>query len=73
MIAPLFDRCMLCGRPVRRQGEILCLFHDFQAQIELGAERMRARVRMGQGRRTLTNGIKRLSVAAIRNSQPKGE
>lgn len=47
MIAPIFDRCMLCGRPTRKPGEPLCIFHDFQALIELGAERMRGRLRGG--------------------------
>lgn len=45
MIEPLFgDRCILCGRPVRKPGERLCIYHDIQFLIAQGAERMRERV-----------------------------
>ncbi len=53
MIAPLFDTCMLCGRPVRRAGERLCVYHDIQFLINQGPERLRERVRKA-GRRVQT-------------------
>jgi hypothetical protein len=43
------DRCVLCGRPARKPGEILCVFHDIQAQIALGYLRMIERTQRGQG------------------------
>jgi len=71
MNAMIGDRCILCGRPTRKPGELLCLFHEIRGLIALGAERMRERARLGQGRRILSNGIKRTQIR-YSNSQPKG-
>jgi hypothetical protein len=45
MIAPLFDRCMICGLPTRKPGEPLCIRHEIEALIALGYERMIERLR----------------------------
>jgi hypothetical protein len=44
MIAPLFDRCVLCGRRTRKPGERLCLRHDIEYLLALGAATMRERL-----------------------------
>ena len=40
-----FHTCILCGLQTRKLGELLCLWHDIQAQIELCAERVRERLK----------------------------
>jgi hypothetical protein len=54
VIAPLFDRCVICGRPVYKLGERLCIFHDVRYCIELGAQRMRERARQAVSKRKMT-------------------
>jgi hypothetical protein len=59
MNAMISDRCVICGRRTRREGEPLCTFHDFQALIELGYFRTIERMRHPAGiRRQQAAGIK---------------
>jgi hypothetical protein len=45
--ALVIDRCVLCGYPVRKPGELLCVRHDIQALIAEGYYRMKERMKYG--------------------------
>jgi len=45
MTAGIFGSCEICGQPVRKPGDTLCVRHDFQALIALGYHRMIERVK----------------------------
>ena len=41
------NRCMLCGTPTRKEGEPLCIRHDFEAMIALSYHRLAHRLTWG--------------------------
>lgn len=73
MIEPLFDTCVICGRRTRTPGEPLCIFHDIQALIEIGAERMRHQIERLPTLPGKPVRIKRLQMTAIRKINGRKE
>lgn len=70
MNAPLFDTCMLCGRPTRKPGEPLCIAHEIEALISLSYERMIERLRgniPGRGKRLHPAGLGKFNDRRIRD------
>lgn len=45
MIAPLFDRCIICVQRAYKPGAGICWYHEVQALIDLSFDRMRAALR----------------------------